>query len=81
MKLASSFALCCISVNTDILEGRTDHERSEPDIIADVREQPLNAAGSCCNDAAVPHHSPLGKYEKMGSRPKACGFSNIYTEG
>ena len=31
--------------------------------------------------AALPLLSPLGKYEKMGSRPKACGFYHIYTEG
>ena len=31
--------------------------------------------------AALTLLSPLCKYEKMGSRPKACGFYHIYTEG
>jgi len=44
---------------------------------ADVREQLLKAAGGCDVGAAVPLFSPLGKYEKMGSRPKACGFYHI----
>jgi len=44
---------------------------------ADVREQLLKAAGGCEVGAAVPLISPLGKYEKMGSRPKACGFYHI----
>ena len=44
VKLASSFALCCISVNTDTLEEPTDNERSETDTFADVREQPLKCS-------------------------------------
>jgi len=41
----------------------------------------LKAAGGCNIGAALPLFSPLGKYEKMGSRPNACGFYHIYKEG
>jgi len=46
-----------------------------------VREQLLKTAGGCEMGTAVPLLSPLCKYDKMGSRPKACGFYHIYTEG
>jgi len=41
----------------------------------------IRAAGGCGMGAAWPLRSTLWKQEKMGSRPKACGFSTVSMEG
>ena len=49
--------------------------------IADVREQPLWNSRRLWNGCGLPLLPTLGKWEKMGSRPEACGFTTIFTEG